>query len=156
MLKLKIQAVSLATLTALSLAATHAQAADPASQNARDFKDNTCKDVMRLSGVDRDVAVVMWGEFGRTPKINNMNSRDHWPRANFALVAGGGMKTGQVIGSTDRIGADVADRPVTFQEVFATLYHKLGIDAHRDRLFDGSGTPRYPVDSEIEPIHELL
>ncbi|HUG66924.1 MAG TPA: hypothetical protein VMM76_04175 [Pirellulaceae bacterium] len=42
------------------------------------------------------------------------------------------------------------------QEVFATLYHKLGIDAHRDRLFDGSGTPRYPVDSEIEPIHELI
>jgi len=59
MLKLKIQAVSLATLTALSLAATHAQAAGPASQNARDFKDNTCKDVMRLSGVDRDVAVAV-------------------------------------------------------------------------------------------------
>jgi uncharacterized protein (DUF1501 family) len=107
-------------------------------------------------GLDKDVSVVMWGEFGRTPKINQNNSRDHWPQANAAILAGGGMRTGQVIGATNKYGEEPVKRPVKFQEVFATLYHKLGIDAHRNRLFDGSGTPRYPVDSEIEPIHELI
>lgn len=107
-------------------------------------------------GLDKDVSVVMWGEFGRTPKINKNNSRDHWPRANAAIVSGGGLRTGQVVGETNKYGEEPVKRPVKFQEVFATLYHKLGIDAHRDRLFDGSGTPRYPVDSGIEPIHELI
>lgn len=107
-------------------------------------------------GLSQDVSVVMWGEFGRTPKINKSNSRDHWPQANAAIIAGGGMKTGQVIGETNKYGEEPAKRPVKFQEVFATLYHNLGLDAHRDRIFDGSGTPRYPVDSEIEPIHELI
>ncbi|HUG70909.1 MAG TPA: DUF1501 domain-containing protein [Pirellulaceae bacterium] len=107
-------------------------------------------------GLDKDVSVVMWGEFGRTPKINQNNSRDHWPQANAAILAGGGLRTGQVIGETSKYGEEPVKRPVKFQEVFATLYHKLGIDAHRDRLFDGSGIPRYPVDSEIEPIHELI
>ena len=107
-------------------------------------------------GLDQDVSVVMWGEFGRTPKINNNNSRDHWPRANAAVLAGGGMRVGQVIGETNKFGEEPVKRPVQFQEVFATLYHNLGLDAHRDRLFDGSGTPRYPVDSGVEPIHELI
>ncbi|MCA9246909.1 MAG: DUF1501 domain-containing protein [Planctomycetales bacterium] len=107
-------------------------------------------------GLDRDVSVVMWGEFGRTPKINKNNSRDHWPKANAAILAGGGMRTGQVIGATNRYGEEPAERPVKFQEVFATLYHNLGLDAHRDRVFDGSGTPRYPVPAGIEPIRELI
>lgn len=110
---------------------------------------------LRERGLDQDVSVVMWGEFGRTPKINKNNSRDHWPRANAAIVAGGGMRTGQVIGETNKFGEEPDRRPVKFQEVFATLYNNLGLDAHRDRIFDGSGTPRYPVDSGIEPIHEL-
>ena len=109
-------------------------------------------------GLDQDVSIVMWGEFGRTPKINTKNSRDHWPRANAAILAGGGMRTGQVIGSTTKNGEEPNQRPVTFQEVFATLYHNMGISAHReeDRVFDGSGTPRYPVDSGVEPIRELI
>ena len=107
-------------------------------------------------GLDKDVSVVVWGEFGRTPKLNNMNSRDHWPRANFALMAGGGMKTGQVIGSTDRNGMDVADRPVKFQEVFATLYSCLGIDTSTATVMDTSGRPQYLVDSGITPIRELV
>jgi hypothetical protein len=107
-------------------------------------------------GLNRDVAVVMWGEFGRTPRINKMNSRDHWPRANFALLAGGGMKTGQVIGSTDRHGSDVASRPVKFQEVFATLYQCLGIDTSVATVSDAQGRPQYLVDSGIEPIRELV
>lgn len=107
-------------------------------------------------GLNEQVSVVVWGEFGRTPKINKSNSRDHWPRANAALLAGGGMRTGQVIGETNKYGEEPTKRPVKFQEVFATLYHNMAMDAHRDRVFDGSGTPRYPVDSDVEPIHELI
>ena len=107
-------------------------------------------------GLDKDVSVVMWGEFGRTPKINQHNSRDHWPRANACLLAGGDMRTGQVVGETNKYGEEPAKRPVKFQEVFATLYHNMGLNAHRDRIFDGSGTPRYPVDPGNEPIQELV
>ena len=107
-------------------------------------------------GLDQDVSVVMWGEFGRTPKINRMNSRDHWPQANFALLAGGGMRTGQVIGSTDRLGGEVEDRPVKFQEIFATLYHNLGIDVSTATVEDNQGRPHYLVDAGIRPIKELI
>ena len=107
-------------------------------------------------GLDKDVSVVMWGEFERTPKINKNNSRDHWPRANACMLAGGGIRTGQVIGETNKYGEQPVKRPVKFQEVFATLYHNMGLNAHRDRTFDGSGTPRYPVDPGNEPIQELI
>ncbi len=107
-------------------------------------------------GLSNDVSVVVWGEFGRTPKLNNNNSRDHWPRVNAALLAGGGMRTGQVIGETNRYAEEPIKRPVKFQEVFATLYHKMGLDAHRDRVFDGSGVPRYPTDTDVEPMRELI
>jgi uncharacterized protein (DUF1501 family) len=107
-------------------------------------------------GMDKDVSVVVWGEFGRTPKINKDNSRDHWPAVTFAVLAGGGMKTGQVIGATDRYGAHVAERPVSFQEVFATLYHRIGIDVRTATVEDPQGRPQYLVDSGIEPIRELL
>ena len=107
-------------------------------------------------GLNNDVSVVVWGEFGRTPKLNNNNSRDHWPRVNAALLAGGGMRTGQVIGETNRYAEEPIKRPVKFQEVFATLYHKMGLDAHRDRVFDGSGVPRYPTDTDVEPMRELI
>ena len=106
-------------------------------------------------GLDKHVSVVVWGEFGRTPKINKNNSRDHWPRANAALMAGA-IRTGQVVGETNKFGEEPVKRPVKFQEVFATLYHHMGMNAHRDRVFDGSGTPRYPVDAGIEPIREWV
>jgi Protein of unknown function (DUF1501) len=107
-------------------------------------------------GLSHDVAIVVWGEFGRTPKINTNNSRDHWPQANAALLAGGGMRTGQVIGKTNRYGEHPIDRPVKFQEVFATLYKCAGIDARNIRVFDQAGVPQYLVDPGIEPIHEVL
>ncbi|HZE97251.1 MAG TPA: DUF1501 domain-containing protein [Planctomycetota bacterium] len=107
-------------------------------------------------GLDKDVSVVVWGEFGRTPKINKMNSRDHWPSVTFAVLAGGGMKTGQVIGATDRQGAQVTERPVTFQEVFATLYHRVGVDVRTATVVDPQGRPQYLVDSGVEPIRELI
>jgi uncharacterized protein (DUF1501 family) len=107
-------------------------------------------------GLDKDVTVVVWGEFGRTPKINNNAGRDHWPRVCSALLAGGGMKTGQVIGSTDRLGGEAADRPVTFQEVFATIYHNLGVNLDSERLFDFRGVPRQFVEPGTQPIRELI
>jgi hypothetical protein len=106
--------------------------------------------------MDKDVTVILWGEFGRTPKINNMNSRDHWPAVTFAVLAGGGLKTGQVIGATDNIGGHVTERPVMFQEVFATLYHRLGIDVRTATIDDPQGRPQYLVDSGVEPIRELI
>ncbi len=107
-------------------------------------------------GLDKDVSVVVWGEFGRTPKINSRNSRDHWPRVSCAMMAGGGMQTGQVIGSTNRKGEYAQDRPVKFQEVFATLYKCAGVDSSNTRIFDQNGTPQYLVDQGVEPMHELV
>jgi hypothetical protein len=66
------------------------------------------------------------------------------------------MRTGQVIGSTDRLGGQAASRPVTFPEVFATLYHNLGIDLESKRLFDFRGRPQYLVDPSVKPIGELV
>lgn len=103
-----------------------------------------------------DVAVVCWGEFGRTPKINNDAGRDHWPQVSCALLAGGGMRTGQVIGATNRLGEYATERPVTFAEILATLYHCIGIDLRQVREFDLRGRPQYPVDPEIGPMRELV
>ena len=105
-------------------------------------------------GLDRDVTVVVWGEFGRTPKINKDAGRDHWPNVSCALLAGGGLRTGQVIGSTDRVAGEVKDRPVRFEEVHATLYHRLGID-HLSTVTDLSGRPQYITDHHA-PLPELV
>lgn len=107
-------------------------------------------------GLDKDVTVIAWGEFGRTPKINKDAGRDHWPQVSSALLAGGGMRTGQVIGSTDRLGGEAKDRPVTFQEVFATLYHNLGVNLDSERLFDFRGQPQNIVPTDVKPLPELV
>src|SRR5438445_317062 len=106
-------------------------------------------------GLDKDVSVVVWGEFGRTPTINKDAGRDHWPRVSCAVLAGGGMKTGQVIGVTDRLGGEVTERPVQFGDVFASLYHNLGIDVTKVTVNDLSGRPQYLVDSGCQPLREL-
>jgi hypothetical protein len=107
-------------------------------------------------GLHRDVSVVVWGEFGRTPRINDQAGRDHWPQVSCAMMAGGGMRTGQVLGATDRLGGEVKNRPVTFQEVFATLYHNLGIDVNTVTALDLNGRPQYLLDSGVQPIRELV
>ena len=107
-------------------------------------------------GMDKDVSVVVWGEFGRTPLINKNAGRDHWPKVSTALLACGGMKTGQVIGSTTRDGGEADDRPVHFPEVFSTLYHNLGIDARRTTIDDLSGRPRFLVENQYAPMPELV
>ena len=105
-------------------------------------------------GMLDDVSIVVWGEFGRTPKINAQAGRDHWTEVSCALLAGGGMKTGQVIGSTNRLGEVAAERPVHMQEIVATLYHNLGIDTSKITLPDPTGRPQFLADHL--PIPELL
>lgn len=107
-------------------------------------------------GLDKDVSVVCWGEFGRTPKINKDASRDHWPQASCALLAGGGMKTGQVIGATNKYAEHAVQRPVTHQEIFATLYNNIGLNLREVRVFDPNGRPQYLVDEGVEPLREVL
>ncbi|MEC9326350.1 MAG: DUF1501 domain-containing protein [Verrucomicrobiota bacterium] len=107
-------------------------------------------------GLDKDVSVIVWGEFGRTPVINKSEGRDHWPKVSNALIAGGGMRMGQIIGSTTRDGGEADDRPVTFQEVFATLYHSVGIDVSSATVNDLNGRPRYLVDQRYKPMPELI
>src|SRR5207253_7624035 len=107
-------------------------------------------------GLDKDGTVIAWGEFGRTPTVNKQVGRDHWPRVSCALLAGGGMKTGQVLGATDRLGGEAVKRPVTFPEVFATLYHNLGLDVNKATVTDLNGRPQYLVDAGVAPIRELF
>lgn len=113
-------------------------------------------DDLHERGLDKDVSVIVWGEFGRTPVINKNGGRDHWPQVACAMLAGGGMRTGQVIGSTNRLGEHPKERPVHFQEVFATLYRCLGIDVSRTMLPDVSGRPQFLVDPIYEPLPELV
>lgn len=107
-------------------------------------------------GLDHDVSVVVWSEFGRSPTINKDAGRDHWPRANCALLAGGGMKMGQVIGATDRLGGEPSERPVLFGEIFATLYHTLGIDVNKVTIPDLTGRPQFLVPDGCQPMKELV
>jgi len=106
-------------------------------------------------GLDKDVSVVVWGEFGRSPKINKDAGRDHWPRVSCALLAGGGMRTGQVIGSTNRFGEEPDDRPVHYKDVFATLYRNMGIDIKNTAVNDTLDRPHYLLEDH-EPIQELI
>lgn len=105
-------------------------------------------------GLDQDVSVVMWGEFGRTPRINGGAGRDHWSPVMSALVAGGGLRMGQAIGSSSARGEQPRDRRVSVPNVLATLYQAMGIDPGMTFL-DGSGRPRYILE-ERQPIQELL
>jgi hypothetical protein len=104
-------------------------------------------DDLEVRGMLNDVTIIAWGEFGRTPRINKDAGRDHWPQVSCALLAGGGLKTGQVVGATNRLGEYAKERPVTFNEVFATLYHSLGIDPATTTVLDPTGRPTHLVDS---------
>jgi hypothetical protein len=105
-------------------------------------------------GLDRTTTIVVWGEFGRTPKINKDAGRDHWSRVNGALLSGGGMRTGQVLGSTDATAAEAKDQPIPYRDVLATVYHNLGIDPN-GMIYDVSGRPTPILPSENRPIERV-
>jgi hypothetical protein len=104
-------------------------------------------------GLDKDVAVVLWGEFGRAPKISRGDGRDHWPDAGAAVIAGGGFKMGQVIGATDSHGGRSKVTPYTPGNVLSSLYGHLGIDPSIT-IPDHARRPMYVLD-EREVVHEL-
>jgi hypothetical protein len=131
-------------------------------ENARDHLPmldigvTTLLDDLKDRGMDKDVTVLVWGEFGRTPKINVKGGRDHWPTVGCALMSGGGIRAGQVIGATNHRAERAVDRPVHFQEIFATLYHNLGLDPSSTTIPDLNGRPHYLVDHAYEPLHEIV
>ncbi|HEX4612348.1 MAG TPA: DUF1501 domain-containing protein [Urbifossiella sp.] len=110
-------------------------------------------------GLAADVAVVIWGEMGRTPRVGTqrgtVGGRDHWPQAGFAVAAGGGFATGQVIGATTARGERPEGRSYTPQNVLATLYRHLGIDPATTTLPDHTGRPVHLLD-DPRPVAELL
>ncbi len=135
-----------------------------------DTHDNNFDRVKRLSGaldrgfgtllgdlVDRDLlkdTLVIWaGEFGRTPRINPGNGRDHWTKCWSVVMAGGGVQGGRVIGSTDRDGMDIRSRPVTVQNFFATIYQSLGIDPDKRYIVNGRKV-QYSYNGK--PVKELF
>lgn len=106
-------------------------------------------------GMGNDVVTVCWGEFGRTPKINgNDGGRDHWSPVMSAMIAGGGLKMGQAIGSSTARGERPKDRPCTPCHVLSSIYHALGIDPALT-FPSGSGRPMYILD-EREALPELV
>jgi uncharacterized protein DUF1501 len=105
-------------------------------------------------GLEKDVAVVMWGEFGRAPRISRGDGRDHWPEAGAAVVAGGGFRVGQVIGDTDAHGGVATGTPYTPSNVLACLYRHLGIDPNTE-IPDREGRPMRVLDDQ-EPVRELM
>jgi Protein of unknown function (DUF1501) len=109
---------------------------------------------LHARGLDRDVTVLVWGEFGRTPRINRDAGRDHWAPVNSALLAGGGMVTGQTIGSTDKFGAYAAARPVHYRDILATVYQNLGIDPHMS-VKDLLDRPVHILPDDARPVREL-
>ncbi|AMV24450.1 hypothetical protein VT84_08635 [Gemmata sp. SH-PL17] len=104
-----------------------------------------------VRGMLNDTTVIAWGEFGRTPMVNKEAGRDHWPQVSCAILAGGGMKMGQAIGSTDRTGGTAKDRPVAFGDIFATLYHNMGLNAETTTINDPTGRPQYLAEGKVMP-----
>jgi hypothetical protein len=108
-------------------------------------------------GLSDDVAVVIWGEMGRTPRVGTQRGttggRDHWPQSGFAILAGGGFATGQVVGATNAKGERPVGTPYTPQNVLATIYRHLGIDP-QTTIPDHSGRPIYLLDDPT-PIKEV-
>jgi len=128
-----------------------------------DYRDTLCPhfdhavsgliDTLANNGLLDETLVVATGEFGRTPTVNDRCGRDHWPGVWSALVAGAGVRGGQVIGASDPHGAEPAERPIQPGELTATIYHVLGFDLANVKLSDNGD--EFPL-TESEPIAELL
>ena len=85
-----------------------------------------------------DTLVLVWGEFGRTPRINPQTGRDHWPNVFSVVMAGGGLKRGLILGESDANAEYPKDRPVSPQDVLATMYHMLGVNRHKSYVNDAN------------------
>ena len=128
-----------------------------------DYKDDLCpmfdqaysallEDLHQRGLLDTTLVLAM-GEFGRTPRLNPRGGRDHWPGCWSVLFAGAGVRGGQVIGSSDAIGAEPRERPVTPAEIAASVYHGLGIDPNQ--LLIGPDNKSQTL-TDAAPLHELF
>ena len=106
-------------------------------------------------GLDNEVLLIITGEFGRTPRINKEAGRDHWAPLNPLVLVGGGLKMGQVIGTSDSKGAYPTSRPITPQDLMATCFHVLGIDP-KLQYINPTGQPVSMIYGDGKPIEELL
>ena len=98
--------------------------------------------------------IVVMGEMGRSPRINKKAGREHWPQCGFSLLCGGGIRSGEVYGTTDKHAAYPADHPVSPGDIVATIYSRLGIDPHMT-VPDRTDRP-VPIAHGGEPIHDIL
>jgi len=105
-------------------------------------------------GLEKDVAVVLWGEFGRAPRVSRGDGRDHWPEAGAAVIAGGGFKVGQVIGETESDGGRSRNTPYTPANILSTLYRHLGIDPDT-AIPDHNQRPMHVLDDR-DVVRELV
>jgi len=112
-------------------------------------------DDLHQRGLNRKVLVIAMGEFGRTPRMNPEGGRDHWGNTFNVAFAGGGLRTGQAVGKSNPRGEYPVDRPLGPQDVTATVFHHLGIDARKVSFPDATGRPIYLVE-DGEPIRELI
>jgi uncharacterized protein (DUF1501 family) len=109
---------------------------------------------LRDRGLNNEVTVIVWGEFGRTPRINRNAGRDHWPQVMSALIAGGGMRMGQAIGTSSARGESPQDRPYTVSQVLSTIYRVMGIDPAMT-FMSNTGRPVHVLDDRT-PVRELI
>ncbi len=153
----------------VTAAGYHGTSWDTHSDNDKSHKDRLCPTLDRtLTALVDDLAergllettiVIAMGEFGRTPNINPNLGRDHWPNAWSLAVTGGGMKVGQVIGSTDERGANVTNRVITMGDLYATVFKQLGVDWTKE-IMSPIGRPvkiaNSLEDTTGQPVAELI
>ncbi len=136
---------------------THANAFETLSKNLHPTLDKgmgTLLADLEQRGLINDVMVVWMGDFGRTPRINQNNGRDHWPNSWSIVIGGGGMKGGQIVGATDKDGVDITDRPIGVMDVIGTMTKTMGIDV-ATQYTTPRGRPIKIVDGGT-PIKELV
>jgi hypothetical protein len=109
---------------------------------------------LEARGLLETTLVMIFGEFGRTPRINNKGGRDHWPSCYTCVLAGAGVRRGAIVGASDRLGELPHDRPIPYQDVLATMYHVLGID-HTKTYLNEANRP-VAIINHGEPIREIL
>ena len=105
-------------------------------------------------GLSKNTLVLVWGEFGRTPRVNKDAGRDHWPGAMSVVLSGGGLKMGQAIGKSDSKAEYAKDRPISPEDVLATMYNVLGIDQNHEFLNEAQRPLK--ILNSGKPIRELI
>jgi uncharacterized protein (DUF1501 family) len=109
---------------------------------------------MQQRGLMKNTLVLVWGEFGRTPRINKDAGRDHWPGAMSVVLAGGGLQMGQVIGQSDAKAEYAKERPLMPEDVLSTMYHVLGVDQNQE--YHNEAQRPVKILNSGEPIKELV